>query len=645
MFQDLKIHVKLLIGFGLVTLCVGFSGLAGVFGTREIADAFHTVASGKAPELQALLEIKSAAHEIEAQTTAFEYSDMRSTVTEGTPGAEKKFLLLEKVEKLEKWMSRYEQYESNTPAHADFLEEVREVKDQLVVAALEFVRFREQGIIEAQLLAQKKKFESARTRLQEVVQEVVDEELQDFHNHLRAANKIVERTMKISLAATVFTLVFALWIGIVLFTSVATPILKLRNVISAIAEGKLGQRAEVGSKDEIGELSRSFNTMADWIQREIENRRNEEKKNRLILETANDAFVAVDSENLIVDWNRQAEKIFGWKREEAVGRTLVELIIPAQYREAHKKGFERYLATGEGPVLNKRVELSALNVKGEEFPIEITIWPVRTDKTVFFNAFIQDITERKRLESVLLRSEKMAMVGQLAFGVAHEVKNPLAVLVQGVDYLKQHGKSSDKNVPQLLSDMTRAVERADYVVRGLLELGRPTALDLKPEKLGVIIESALLLLKRQLDTSQIHVVKNFKANLPKVSVDRGKMLGLFVNLLSNAAEAMPSGGSITITTALQKLTEAGSQVGDRKEDVFKMGQEVAVIGVEDTGSGIPEDVLPHIFDPFFTTKRGKGGTGLGLSVARNIVQIHRGTIEITNRKEGGARVTVLLPVG
>ena len=119
---------------------------------------------------------------------------------------------------------------------------------------------------------------------------------------------------------------------------------------------------------------------------------------------------------------------------------------------------------------------------------------------------------------------------------------------------------------------------------------------------------------------------------------------MFVNLLSNASDAISSGGFITITAASQTLTKFGSRVGNRKDDAFQLGQEVVIIHIDDTGSGIPEDVMPHIFDPFYTTKRGKGGTGLGLSVAKNIVQIHHGTIDLSNRKEGGTRVTIMLPV-
>jgi PAS domain S-box-containing protein len=413
----------------------------------------------------------------------------------------------------------------------------------------------------------------------------------------------------------------------------------------------------------LGELAYAFNRRTnqlvsalehidkskDILEERVKQRTAELEKSKdrfqFILDAASDGIVSIDENQKIILFNREAQKIFGYRMDEILGKPI-ELLLPERFQGKHRehvKGFAAQNAISK--LIPNRSDLFGRRKNGEEFPAMITISKVEMEGGFIFTAIVRDLTEQKKLENAVLQSERQAAAGQLAFGVAHEVKNPLAVLLQGVDYLKKHGKSGNPELPQLLEDMMQAVERADYVVKGLLELGRPEILNLKPENLDSIIESALLLLKRQLETGRVQVVKNFKTDLPKVSVDRGKILGLFVNLISNAAEAMPSGGSITITTALQKLTETGSQVGRRKEDTFKVGQEVMTIKVEDTGPGIPADVLSHIFDPFFTTKRGQGGTGLGLSVAKSVVQVHHGTIEIINRKEGGAQATVLLPVG
>jgi PAS domain S-box-containing protein len=134
--------------------------------------------------------------------------------------------------------------------------------------------------------------------------------------------------------------------------------------------------------------------------------RQSEERTRLVIETAYDPFIGMDAEGLIGEWNHQAEVTFGWSREEAIGKVLAELIVPAKYREAHKQGLKHFLATGEGPVLNKRIEITALHRDGHEFPVELTISPIRMGQTYIFNAFVQDITERKRAEEALRQSEQ-----------------------------------------------------------------------------------------------------------------------------------------------------------------------------------------------------------------------------------------------
>ncbi len=140
--------------------------------------------------------------------------------------------------------------------------------------------------------------------------------------------------------------------------------------------------------------------------------RESREHSRQIIETANEAFVEMDASGLITDWNRMAEVTFGWAREEAVGRPMAELIIPPQHREAHRKGLQHFLITGEGPVLNRRVELTALHREGREFPVELTIWPIRRGETYRFNAFAMDITERRQVEEQLRKREMQLLEAQ-----------------------------------------------------------------------------------------------------------------------------------------------------------------------------------------------------------------------------------------
>lgn len=246
------------------------------------------------------------------------------------------------------------------------------------------------------------------------------------------------------------------------------------------------------------------------------------------------------------------------------------------------------------------------------------------------NGIFLDVTDHIRLQNQMVEFEKSETVARLAAGAAHEVKNPLAILLQGLDYLSGHAQLENSEIPPLLQDMELAIHRADTIIKGLLDLSRPTQLALKPENLNAILESSLLLVKNILDRNHVQVEKNFDALLPSVELDKDKMTQVFINLFTNAVDAMPGGGTLTVKSYARNM-----QARESKK---------VVVEIEDTGPGISKDALPKIFEPFFTTKRGRGGTGLGLPVVRNIIQFHHGMIEIKNREERGARALLTFPI-
>lgn len=252
--------------------------------------------------------------------------------------------------------------------------------------------------------------------------------------------------------------------------------------------------------------------------------------------------------------------------------------------------------------------------------------------------------ELRKTQNQLIQSEKLSSVGRLAAGVAHEVKNPLATLLLGAEYLSKNIRTNDETVKLTLESMIHAVRKADRVVKGLLDFASLRTLDFTTVDLHAVIDTALLLVKHDLDRYHIKVIKDFESDLPGIQMDHGRMEQVFVNLALNAIHAMEKGGMLTIRTRSKKLDQVGGKVGYRKTDVFRPGDFVAEIEMEDTGSGISEEHLDKIFDPFFTTRRGKGGTGLGLSVVSNFIHMHGGTIELQNRPAGGAKATVVLKI-
>ncbi len=243
-----------------------------------------------------------------------------------------------------------------------------------------------------------------------------------------------------------------------------------------------------------------------------------------------------------------------------------------------------------------------------------------------------DITERKKADealkfayqqlketqSQLMQAEKMEVVGTIASGVAHEVKNPLAIILQSVEYLSKKVKTDDENVSLMIGDIKESVERADKIIRGLLDFSGISTASMGIENPNSVVEDALRLIKSQLLQSHIEIIKNLGEDMPSIKMDRNKIEQALVDLFINAMHAMPGGGTLTVRTFSKGLE----------------GKEKAVIvQIEDTGCGIPTDILDKIFNPFFTTRQAEGGTGLGLSIVKSIVEQHNGKIEIQNRKE------------
>ena len=254
--------------------------------------------------------------------------------------------------------------------------------------------------------------------------------------------------------------------------------------------------------------------------------------------------------------------------------------------------------------------------------------------------------ELKSAQFQLIQAEKMQSIGRLAAGVAHEVKNPLGILRMGADYLAKNLTSPDENVALILADMTDAIKRADGIIMGLLDFSVPHALDSHAEDLSAIMEQSLALVRHLLNEGGINLSRELGESLPPVWLDPNKIKQVFVNILTNAIHATPPGGTITVRTSTRKLRrdEADHDAGSRLADRFRAGEAVLIVEVLDTGSGIPDEKLGHIFDPFFTTKPTGKGTGLGLTVTKKIVELHGGSLDIRNRKEGGVVVTIMFRV-
>lgn len=250
----------------------------------------------------------------------------------------------------------------------------------------------------------------------------------------------------------------------------------------------------------------------------------------------------------------------------------------------------------------------------------------------------------QEMQEQVIQSAKLNAVGVLASGVAHEVRNPLAIILQGVNYLEDN-KSLPGEIREVLESIKNNIKRADKIINLLLDFSKATRLSLEPEDVNSILESSLGLLKNKLEASgRVSVCREFKTDIPKIRADKNKLEQVFINLLLNSLQAMPDGGTITIRSYAEQLGEASKGIGRRDEDYFKIGEQAIVVEIEDTGVGISEESLRKIFDPFYTTKSPQEGSGLGLSVSRNIINMHKGLINVKSRLGRGTKVTIVLKV-
>jgi two-component system, NtrC family, sensor kinase len=371
--------------------------------------------------------------------------------------------------------------------------------------------------------------------------------------------------------------------------------------------------AQAATALENGRLYRQLRLKADELARMREFSDN-------ILESLNDGLAVVNRDDRIVRWNRQLEELYGVRHEDAVGRRLSEVFSSGFFevlrsaRQESREGGASY-----------RVPLTTRHEPPRRLLVNVATTPLReSDGTVAGTiVIVEDISSRVQLEEQLQISEKMASIGLLAAGVAHEVNTPLTGISSFTQMLLQNSAPDDPRT-KVLEKIERQTFRAAKIVNGLLNLARPAQTDAGPVDVNAVINDVLSLLEHQLRTGRIQVRKELSPAAPVVQGIEYKLQQVFLNLFLNARDAMPRGGWLSIATRLD---------GD-----------AARVEVGDTGSGIPAEQMSRIYDPFFTTKEIGKGTGLGLSITYGIVQEHGGAISCDSVEGQGTRFTLHFPL-
>ena len=243
----------------------------------------------------------------------------------------------------------------------------------------------------------------------------------------------------------------------------------------------------------------------------------------------------------------------------------------------------------------------------------------------------------------LVQAEKMRTVGSLASGVAHEVKNPLAIIQMGVDFLNAEHADADEIERQVIDDMDDAITRANKVIMELLDLSRDAELSFAAADINEVISKSLHLVEYETRKHNISVSTDLDQNIPELEIDSAKLQQVFINLFMNSMQAMGEDGSIQVRSRLFTLRKTRDAALARELHLVA-GEKMVVIEVADSGPGIEAEQSAKLFDPFYTTKPVGEGTGLGLAISQKIIQMHCGTIMLGNRKEGGALARITLPI-
>ena len=357
---------------------------------------------------------------------------------------------------------------------------------------------------------------------------------------------------------------------------------------------------------------------------------------RGVLDAALDAYVRMDQHGRITEWNRMAEQMFGWHRDEVVGKPLDEILIPPDRREAHRNGLRRYLATGVGSMLNRRVEVEAQRRDGSSLPAEITILEVSTEHGRAFSAFLRDLTDKKQAQAQLLHAQKLEAVGRLTGGVAHDFNNLLTVVMGNLE-LAAARATADSQLSELIKEALAAGHRGAALTHRLLAFSRQQALQPARTDLNDVVSGMSGMLKRTLG-EDIEIEVRLDENLWPELADKSQVESALLNLAINARDAMPEGGKLTIETANATLD---AEYADGHEEVT--AGDYVMLAVSDTGSGMASDVVERAIEPFFTTKEVGKGSGLGLSMIFGFAKQSNGHLKIYSEPGHGTTVKLYLP--
>jgi PAS domain S-box-containing protein len=364
----------------------------------------------------------------------------------------------------------------------------------------------------------------------------------------------------------------------------------------------------------------------------------------------------VDHDGKLLFANQKLVKFYGYQDEKSISGLTISRIYNEDETEAEKSlSYVRSVYQN-----NDMVQYESYD-KNHGIWFGNTLNPIRDPLTrdIFAVCIIsKDITDRiekeKKLNDTvalliktrdqLIQKDKMAALGRMASGIAHEIRNPLEIIYMGVDYLENNLPDDNPHIRESIEKIFNAANRADNIIKNILSFSRHSAYKITQLPLCPLLDKVLTLAEQMIIKSSVSVQREYDNELLEVAGDYNMLEQVFLNLVNNAVDAMKDSKEKRLTVRAYKkiVTEVGYKTGYRRADFFGIGDEMIVVEISDTGKGIPENTLPKIFEPFFTTKAVNEGTGLGLSIAHMIMDRLSGTIDVESRKNQGTTFFIKL---
>ncbi|GFN33944.1 ATP-binding protein [Paenibacillus xylaniclasticus] len=440
---------------------------------------------------------------------------------------------------------------------------------------------------------------------------------------LARTDAIVKQELREQLIVSVILLVTvtlaAYWLLGRIFKPLDTIVWKVRKV----ANGKFDDIIPAHGKDEFGQLATQMNNMSknisiymDKLKRAFEDNRSMKDYLESFINHTTDAIHVFDHNGIISSTNAAFTQMFGYEEHEVIGRKLA--FVPPQWEQEEKKAIEALMAGKTVPPM----ESMRRKKNGEYISVSVTISPIRDPGGTIraFASITRDMTSRNKMEELLRRSEKLTTVGKLAAGVAHEIRNPLTTLKGFLQLQMQTNKLNRQHIDMMMTEL----DRINLIVGEFLILAKPQAAKFQVKDVRFVLGDVMSLLDSQAHLCGVVFQSEFTKEACYVHCEENQLKQVFINLLKNAMEAMPSGGTIKIKVEISE-------------------QQQVCIEIIDEGCGIPEEMIPSLGDPFVTGK--EAGTGLGIMISQRIIQSHRGTMFISSQVNVGTTVMITLPYG